>query len=276
MKKIFTTAVVFSILIGLLIDTSCKKSQDVTEYKLNVTLNEGVTGTPAAGTYTYTEVQDVEYSYSLQAGYTHMTVFLDGKEVGSSGKVTMNGDHYIVVNAGKGTGDYKFSVTISTGAVGTPAAGVYYYDAGEQVDYSYSLTAGYTNLRVSLDGVNIGSTGTIIISKDHVLYAFAETEYYIQGTWTLAEQYEDGSSFKVTATFTGAVENGTVVDSDGGTGTYTVSGANVHFIIEYPKVIYEYTGKFSEVGKMSGDSKRFIVNENTFNNGTWTAVKNTN
>ena len=39
MKKIFTTAVIFSILIGLLINTSCKKSQDVTEYTLTVTVN---------------------------------------------------------------------------------------------------------------------------------------------------------------------------------------------------------------------------------------------
>ena len=276
MKKIFTTAVVFSILIGLLINTSCKKSQDVTEYILTITLSEGVTGNPGAGTYTYAEVQDVEYSYSLQDGYSGMTVLLDGQEVASSGTVTMDGDHYIVVNAGKGTGDYRFSVAISTGAVGTPEAGTYYYDAGEQVNYNYSLEAGYTNLRVSLDGLNIGSSGTITISQNHVLYVFTEKEYYIQGPWTLAEQYEDGSSFTVTVTFTGEVKSGTVVDSDGGTGTYTVSGANVTFTIEYPDVIYEYTGRFSEENQMSGDSKRFIVNENTFNHGTWAAVKNSN
>ena len=272
MKKIFTTAVIFSILIGLLINTSCKKSQDVTEYTLTVTVNEGIDGTPGTGTYTYTEVEDVEYSYTLQEGYSALAVQLDGKDVASSGTVTMDGDHFILVTAGKGTGDYKLSITISTGAVGTPETGSYYYDAGEQVNYSYSLENGYTNLRVSLDGVSIATTGTITISKNHVLYVYAEKEFYIQGPWRLAEQYEDGSSFTVTVVFTGETESGTVVDSDGGTGTYTVSGANVSFIIEYPEVIYEYTGTFSEEGQMSGTSKRFIVNENTYNNGTWAAA----
>jgi len=275
MKKIFTTAVVFSILIGFLINTSCKKSQDAIEYILTVTVNEGITGTPTTGSYSYTGVQDVEYSYSLQDGYTALSVLLDGEEVASSGTVTMDGDHYLVVNAGKGTGDYRFSVSIATGAVGTPEAGVYYHDAGEQINYSYSLEDGYTNLRVTLDGTDIGSTGTITVSKDHVLYVFAEKEFYIQGSWRLAEQYEDGSSFAVTVLFTGETESGTVVDSDGGTGTYTVSGAKVSFTIQYPEVIYEYTGSFTAEDKMSGDSKRLYVNENIFNNGAWTAAKNT-
>jgi len=275
MKKIFTTAFVLAILISLLMNTGCKKSQDAVEYTLTVTLYEGVSGSPPAGTYTYTEPEDVAYSYSLQAGYSAMSVLLDGKGVANSGTITMNGDHYIVVTAGKGTGAYKLSVTISEGADGTPASGSYYYDIGQQIAYSYSLKTGYTNLRVTLDGASVGSSGAITISKNHVLYVFVDKEYYIQGSWTLTEQYEDGSSFKVTAAFTGETRSGTVVDSDGGTGTYTVSGAVVYFIIEYPEVIYEYNGRFSELNKMSGDSKRFYVNESTFNNGTWSAVKNT-
>lgn len=276
MKKIFTTAFVFAILIGVLINTSCKKSEEFIEHLLTVTLYDGVTGTPEDGTYTYTEELDVEYSYSLLEGYTAMTVLLDGEEVESSGTFTMDGDHYIVVTAGQGTGDYRLSVSISVGAAGTPEEGAYYYDAGEQIDYSYSLEDGYTNLRVSFDGENIGSSGTITISQDHTLYVYAEKEYLIQGSWTLAEQYEDGSAFSVTATFTGDIENGTVVDSDGGTGTYTVSGGSVYFIIEYPEVIYEYTGDFFDEENMGGDAKRFYVNENTFNSGTWTAIKDTN
>jgi len=276
MKKIFTTVFVFAILIGLLINTNCKKSQDAIEFLLTVSLYDGVTGTPASGSYVYTEQEEVEYSYSLLDGYTALTVLLDGKEVGSSGTVTMNGDHYLVVTAGQGTGDYRLSVAIATGAAGTPEAGTYYYDAGEQIDFSYSLEDGYTNLRVSFDGVDIGSTGTITISQDHTLYVYTEKEYYIQGSWTLAEEYEDGSSFTVTAMFTGDTESGTVVDSDGGTGTYTVSGGSVYFIIEYPDVIYEYTGDFFNEENMGGDSKRFYVNENTFNNGKWAAVKDTN
>lgn len=276
MKKIFTTAFVLAILIGLLINTSCKKSQEAIEYILTVTLYDGVTGTPEAGTYTYNDIQDVEYSYSLLEGYTALTVLLDGQEVESSGSLTMDGDHYIVVTAGQGTGEFRLNVAVSLGATGTPEEGTYYYDAGEQINYNYSLVDGYTNLRVSFDGVNIGNPGTITISQDHTLYVYTDKEYYIQGSWTLTEQYEDGSAFTVTATFTGEIENGTVVDSDGGIGTYEVSGGSVYFVIEYPDVIYEYTGDFVDEENMTGTSKRFYVNENTFNNGTWTAIRDTN
>jgi hypothetical protein len=275
MKKIFTTAFVFAILIGLLISTSCKTSEDVVEYILTVSLYDGVTGTPEAGAYTYTDIEDVEYSYSPLEGYTRMTVLLDGEEVESSGTVTMDGDHYLVVTAGQGTGEYRLNVAVSNGAAGTPEEGTYYYDAGEQINYDYSLEDGYTNLRVSFDGEDIGTTGTITISQDHTLYVYTEVEYLIQGSWSLAEEYEDGSSFNVTLTFTGDIESGTVVDSDGGIGTYEVSGGSVYFIIEYPEVLYEYTGDFYDDENMGGDAKRFYVNENTYNNGSWAAIINT-
>jgi hypothetical protein len=276
MKKIFTTAFVLTILMGMFINTSCKKSQEATELFLTVTLYDGVVGTPETGTYSYSVDDEVEYSYSLLDGYTALTVYLDGDEVESSGTFTMNGDRYIVVSAGEGTGEFRLNVAVSNGATGTPEEGIYYYDAGEQIDYNYSLLDGYTNLRVSFDGENIGSTGTITISQDHTLYVYTDTEYYIQGSWTLVEEYEDGSAFTVTATFTGETENGIVVDSDGGIGTYEVSGGIVYFIIEYPDVIYEYTGDFVDEENMTGNSKRFYVNENTFNNGNWTAIRDTN
>jgi hypothetical protein len=276
MKKIFTTAFIFAILIGLLINTSCKKSQEAIIYLLTVTLYDGVTGTPEAGTYPYNEGDEVDYSYTILDGYTDMKVNIDGERVENSGTITMNGEHFLVVTAAQGTGEFQFTVSVGTGITGTPETGSYYYDAGEQIDYSYSLEDGYTNLRVSFDGENIASTGTITISQEHTLFVFSEKEFYIQGSWTLAEEYEDGSAFTVTATFTGDTETGTVVDSDGGTGTYTVSGGSVYFIIEYPDVIYEYTGDFFDEENMGGDAKRFYVNDNTFNNGIWSAIKDSN
>ncbi|MFC2146825.1 hypothetical protein ACFLRT_05625 [Acidobacteriota bacterium] len=276
MRKIFTTAFVFAILIGLLINTSCKKSQEAIIYVLNVTIYDGVTGTPAAGTYTYDAGDEVDYSYTLLDGYTDLNVNLDGEKIENSGTITVTREHFLVVTAAQGTGEFRFSVSVGTGITGTPEDGTYYYDAGEQIDYSYSLEDGYTNLRVSFDGETIASTGTITVSQEHTLFVFSEKEYYIQGSWTLAEEYEDGSAFAVTATFTGDTESGTVVDSDGGTGTYTVSGGSVYFIIEYPDVIYEYTGDFFDEENMGGNSKRLYVTENTFNNGIWSAIKDTN
>ncbi|UCH98404.1 MAG: hypothetical protein JSV88_16600 [Candidatus Aminicenantes bacterium] len=273
MRKIFTTAFVFTILMSLLINMSCKKSQDAVEYILTVTVEAGVTGTPESGTYTYKENDQVNYSYSVEAGYTSLIVTLDGTEIEGTGTITIIGNHSLVASAGQGTGEYKLSVSVGAGVTGTPETGTYFYDAGEQVNYSYALEDGYTNLRVTLDGAQVESTGTITISQDHILFAYAEKEYYIQGTWGLTEQYNDGSSFEVTVTFIGDTESGEVFDSDGGTGTYTVDGRSVNFTIYYPEVIYEYTGSFYDEETMIGDAKRYIISESTYERGTWNATK---
>lgn len=275
MKKIFTTAFVLTLLISFLINMNCKKSEE-SVYSLFVTLHDGVTGTPETGTYNYNINDEVTYNYTPLEGYTRVRVYLDGTELESTGIITIAGNHYLDVSAAQGTGEFLLAITYGTGVIGTPESGSYYYDAGEQIDYSFSLEDGYTNLRVTLDGDEVGSTGTITISQDHTIYVYSEKEYYIQGSWTLAEEYDDGSSFAVTVTFTGDTENGTVVDSDGGTGTYTVSGGSVNFTIVYPDVTYEYTGKFEDEENMTGNSKRFYTSENTYTNGVWAAKIDTN
>jgi hypothetical protein len=50
-------------------------------YTLTVTKGEGVVGTPDSGTTTYDEGTVVNYSYSLQSGYTNLGVTLDGATV---------------------------------------------------------------------------------------------------------------------------------------------------------------------------------------------------
>ena len=44
---------------------------------LTVTVDEGVIGTPAAGTYNYPEGTLVNYSYALEDGYFSLAVLLD-------------------------------------------------------------------------------------------------------------------------------------------------------------------------------------------------------
>ena len=275
MKKSFITASIIIIVLGLLVNTGCKKSQETGDYALVVTLHEGVTGTPAEGTYLFNLDDTVPYSYDLESGYTRLTVLFDGEKVENSGTITISANHTLEAYASEGSGDWLLVISYNADSVtGTPASGYYYHNLGDQIPYSFTAASGYTNLTVKLDGVTIANSGTITISKDHTMYAYAEKEYYIQGDWTLQETYEDNSAFTVTATFSGAIESGTVVDSDGGTGTYTVSGNIVKFTLEYPDVTYEYSGYFTDEETMSGSSKRYYNNENTYKKGSWKATLN--
>ena len=90
----------------------------------------------------------------------------------------------------------------------------------------------------------------------------------------MTEAYNDGSSFNVTATFSGDFAHGTVTDSQGGSGTYTYDNTTVKFTLVFPDVTYEYTGTFSDANTMSGTCKRYQTSANVIN-GTWTATRST-
>ncbi len=271
MKKIIIPILFFAVLAGLSTNSGCKKSTDITAYTLTVYVNTGVSGDPPAGEYVLNEGDEVTYGYSLESeNYLDLKVTLDGTEIDPSGTVTMDDDHILVATANYGSGEYLLNVTVGTGATGTPDNGGYYYDIGDQVDYEYTTEDGYTNLTVLFDGVEIPSSGTLTISGAHTLIVYTQVEYDIRGNWVLQEVYNDESAFSVSLVFSGEIESGTVVDSHGGIGTYTVSGPDISFTLEFPDVTYEYEGTISDEENMSGDSKRW-VSANDYYAGTWLA-----
>lgn len=69
-----------------------------TTYALTVSLGSGVTGTPSAS-QTCTAGDTVNYTYTLQSGYTSLVVTLDGSPAATSGSVTMNAAHALVASA---------------------------------------------------------------------------------------------------------------------------------------------------------------------------------
>lgn len=274
MRKILTISLFFAFLIGslLFLYIGCKKSDETNSYTLTVTLESGITGTPEAGTYTYSKDEQVDYEYNLEEAYTDLSVTLDGVEVENSGVITITENHQLNAYAEPHEDAFELIVNRSSGVSGTPATGTYYYFAGTQIDYNYSLNENYINLTVELDGEDIENSGTITISDDHVLSATATLHYDIQGSWTLEEDYDDESSFDVTVIFTGDDTSGTVVDSDGGTGTYSVDGISITFTLEFPSITYEYSGLFTNADTMSGTSKRIISGGATID-GDWIATR---
>lgn len=155
-KKKFPVLLVVggAVVVGVLVYFLLIKKKKPT-YTLTVTKGEGVNGTPAAGTYTYKEGETVSYNYSLQQGYTDLTVLLDGTAVSANGTITMDGDHALV------------AATTELGSISvksTPAAASIYLDdsdTGKKTDTvldnimpgTYTLTlkkSGYWNYETTV------------------------------------------------------------------------------------------------------------------------------
>jgi hypothetical protein len=140
---------------------------------------------------------------------------------------------------------FELNVIIDEGVSGTPIQGTYSYNEGDTVDYSYGLLDNYKNLSVTLDNETIEPIGTVTITGVHTMRALADPIYDITGNWDLSEEYDDGSLFEVSTSFTGTLDNGTVTDTDGGEGVYAVDEYNrIEFNLEFDDINYEYEGLF--------------------------------
>ena len=100
-KKKFPVLLVVGgiIVVGVLVFLLTKKKKK--EYTLTVTRTEGVGGSPAAGTTTYKEGSTVNYSFTREAGYTDLSVTLDGQPAAASGTITMNSNHSLAASTTK-------------------------------------------------------------------------------------------------------------------------------------------------------------------------------
>ena len=130
--------VVGLIAIGAIVYFVLKKTKDK-EYTLTVNVGEGVTGAPASGTYTYKKRETVNYTYSLQTGYTDLSVMLDGQAVSSEGTFTMDADRSLVVS----------TTPVATVKVKSTPTGANIYmdgnDTGKKTNHTFTFTSAGTH-----------------------------------------------------------------------------------------------------------------------------------
>jgi hypothetical protein len=69
------------------------------KYQLTVEVEEGVTGNPQRGTYSYKKGSTVEYNYTALSGYSQLVVELDGRGIESSGSFKVTGNHFLRARA---------------------------------------------------------------------------------------------------------------------------------------------------------------------------------
>jgi hypothetical protein len=174
MPKKALQVLIFLSVLGLLFFGGCKTSEEASQYTLSVTVAQGVSGTPAAGSTGHAEGDMVNYNYSLQAGYENLVVKLDGATVANSGVITMNQNHTLTVTADEKfnpTGDWKGYLYYTTSL-----------DLVLEVTFSGNYAGGTTSGEYSLGGSSSGiGTGTYSISGNDITF----TLEYTGGTFTL-------------------------------------------------------------------------------------------
>ncbi|MBI1753510.1 MAG: immunoglobulin domain-containing protein [Acidobacteria bacterium] len=119
---------------------------------LTVSLDAGVTGTPAA-TAVQAAGAAVPYSYALRTGFTGLAVTLDGSPVAASGTVTMNGPHTLTATSVPQT----FTLTASAGPNGSISpAGITTLPYGSSQVFTITPDPGYQVANVLVDGASVG------------------------------------------------------------------------------------------------------------------------
>ncbi len=193
-SKLLFLLVVFCSL-GLLVHPGCKTAGDG-EYVLTVTVTEGITGTPAAGSYSYSDGDLINYGYTPQSGYSNLTVQLDGVILVNSGVIAMDADHSMTVTADKlfnvngdwagvlsvsGHGDYALDVSFNGGYYNGSASG--FFD-GSSGSGDYTITNGSIEFNlVMLSVLRFYFTGTI--DNDNRMSGSWDSNYGPAGTWYL-------------------------------------------------------------------------------------------
>jgi hypothetical protein len=188
--------------LGILFFSGCKTA-DPASYTLTVTLGNGVSGTPATGSYTYTEDDTVNYSYTAQAGYGNLTVTLDGAPVAASGTIAMAASHNLNVTAdidvrgqwtgrlNYGAGGAYYTVTFSGGVLSGTTSGMFDFVPGTGTgDFTVSGSQINFTLRYHIYGTDyvLECTGTLsdinTMSGDYTWRD--DSTIYDQFTWNLA------------------------------------------------------------------------------------------
>jgi len=154
------------------------------QYFLNVSVGEGVTGTPTTGAYSYNAGDSVSYAYSAQAGYSGLTVQLDGTTIAAAGTITILNNHTLTATAGSydvrgdweggltdanNTDPFEITFTGSSGSSGTTSGGI---TGGPVGSGTFTTSGNVVNFTCVLTFGSWSFTGTMT------------TKNHMEGTWT--------------------------------------------------------------------------------------------
>jgi hypothetical protein len=146
------------------------------EYKLSVTVETGVQGTPASGEYVYPELQVVNYKYTPLNSKHTVVVLLDGGGSAAEGTVTIYKSTTLVARVFDVRGKWKVTYYVIDST------------AGVTFDITFSgadLLAGTFSESNGRNGAWDAASGTLNFNfSDWEKYKFTGTLSSMSGTWT--------------------------------------------------------------------------------------------
>ncbi len=155
----------------------------VPDFKLTVILEEGVTGTPDAGEYTYSELEVVNYSYSPVDSIHTVEAFLNENRLNRVGTITMYNDFTLTARLV----DLRGSWNVEMAWVDSAA-----------VDFSFTLTLSGLNLVSGTFTDSRGFSGTWTAENGIVTITYADWSDFVL----------TGAVFEMNGTFTGEGSSG--------------------------------------------------------------------
>lgn len=229
------------------------------KYDLTVSAGEGITATPAPGTYSYKKGKSVSYSFTLQSGYTELTVKLDGAAAAAGGTVNMDQNHTLSATCLK-----QGSLRVTS----NPQSANIYLDGshkGKTNRTIENLDPGTYNVRLTKDGYeDYETTATVDAGQQTTVNAtlikFLNGEY--EGTTnqnypvSLTVQKQSGKSVLTNY----QIKMKSRVNSYGYYITTTITGTTSKTISNY---------QFSVSGLYCDLDGTFSVNGTTTVSGTW-------
>lgn len=267
-------------------------------YTVRVESGPGVKSGLTNGIHKYKKGHVLQYSFLPDAFGQELEVLLDGEKVPASGEIVVDRNH--VLHAGiASTGEIvKLTVTKYEGISGEPKGGVYYYEKnfadkpGISVPYAYELKAGYSDLKVTVDGEEKPAAGTIVMDRDHTLEATcrytvppASWEEQLLGTWAIELNSMEGNPpVKITARFHFDSNNKRTVfftfpNKDDDRGEWSIEDRFMTFNGWYDNVggtswqRLECSGEFAGSQEMSGSFEIWQGNDSPsyfrVDHGTW-------
>jgi hypothetical protein len=146
------------------------------DYELSVTIEPGVTGTPEAGVHTYTELEEVDYSYTPVNSKHTVEVLVDGGQEDAVASLTIYKNTALVARLYDVRGTWK----------------VTYYATDSTTSADFTVTFSGSDILGGTFSDSRGYHGTWDAASSTMTFTFSDLESYkytgvlldMEGTWS--------------------------------------------------------------------------------------------
>lgn len=144
-------------------------------YDLLVTIESGVTGTPASGIYSYKDLEEVAYEYAPVDSRHSVEVLVDGDQEIAEASVTIYHNTVLVARLIDIRGDWEVTSIDASDAKTTFTLS---FGGGDILGGTFSDSRDYHGTWSGVGG------GIEIVYSDWEAYVYSGALYYMSGAWT--------------------------------------------------------------------------------------------